>query len=84
MKTICIEKATYIEPYKVEILFSDKTIKTVDFGLFLVKNPHPVHDKYKDVKLFKEFKIESGNLVWGKDWDLIFPINQLYKGRISV
>ena len=29
------------------------------------------------------FKIENGNIVWGEDWDLIFPIEQLHQGRIE-
>lgn len=83
MKTITVEKATYVDGYKVAIVFNDKTTQTVDFGGFLIKNPHPGHDKYKDIQLFKQFKIEAGNIVWGKDWDLIFPISQLYNGRIK-
>ncbi|MDO8927537.1 MAG: DUF2442 domain-containing protein, partial [Bacteroidota bacterium] len=83
MKTIRIEKARYIDGYKVEIKFNDKTVKIVDFSIFFEKHPHPQHDKYRDTHLFKQFKIEAGNLVWGENWDLIFPIIQLYKGRIK-
>jgi len=83
MKTITVEKANYIEGYKVEIEFNDKTKKTVDFGLFLIKNPHPGHDKYRDFNLFRQFRIEAGNIVWGDNWDLIFPVTQLYKGVIQ-
>jgi len=84
MKTIQVEKARYIDGYIVEIGFNDKTSKTIDFGNFLVKHPHPQHEKYKDIQLFKQFKIEAGNIVWGENWDLIFPIIQLYKGKIKV
>jgi hypothetical protein len=84
MKAIQVEKARYISGYKVEIEFNDKTTKTVDFGIFLEKHPHPQHDKYKDTNLFKQFKIEAGNIVWGKNWDLIFPVVQLYNGKIKV
>lgn len=35
-----------------------------------------------DENLFKCLKIENGNIVWGEDWDLIFPIEQLHKGEI--
>jgi len=83
MKTIQVERATYVDGYRIEIEFSDRTAKTVDFDIFLAKHPHPAHDKYKDINLFKQFKIESGNIVWGKNWDLIFPVDQLYKGRIK-
>ena len=83
MKIIRVENARYIDGYKVEIGFSDKTTKIVDFWNFLVEHPHPQHDKYKDISLFQQFKIEAGNIVWGENWDLIFPIIQLYKGRIK-
>ena len=84
MKTIQVEKASYLEGFKVEIHFSDQSKKVVDFGDFILKHPHPTHDKYKDPKLFKKFKIEAGNIVWGENWDLIFPVSQLYKGRIKM
>jgi hypothetical protein len=82
-KTIQVEKAHYVEGYKIEIEFTDHNIKTVDFGNFLAKHAHPQYDKYKDIDLFKQFKIEAGNLVWGKNWDLIFPVMQLYRGTIE-
>ena len=81
---IQVNKARYIDGYKVELEFNDKTLKTIDFEDFLIKHPHPAHNKYKDINLFKQFKIESGNIVWGENWDLIFPLIQLYKGRIKV
>ena len=79
LKPIQVEKARYIDGYKIEIEFNDHSVKTVDFGNFLEKRPHPQHDKYKDIELFKQFKIEAGNLVWGENWDLIFPVSQLHR-----
>jgi hypothetical protein len=29
------------------------------------------------------FKIEDGNIVWGKNWDLIFPAHELHAGKIK-
>ena len=39
MKTIQVEKAKYIDGYKIEIFFSDETVKVVDFGTFILKIP---------------------------------------------
>ena len=83
MKVINITDAKYLEGYKVTIHFNDNTQQIVDFGVFLKKHPHPQYDKYKDLAKFKTFKIENGNIVWGKNWDLIFPVSQLYKGKIK-
>lgn len=54
----------------------------VDIGDFIRRNPHSQYNKYLDPKKFKKFTIENGNIVWGKNWDLIFPIEQLYSGGI--
>ena len=43
-------------------------------------HPHPLYNSYLNENKFKKFKIEFGNIVWGKNWDLIFPIDKLYAG----
>jgi hypothetical protein len=74
--------AKYIINYQITLEFDDKTTQTVDFEPFLLKNPHPQWNKYLKIQNFKKFKIENGNIVWGRDWDLIFPVTQLYKNKI--
>jgi len=78
-----VKQANYIKDYIVRLSFSDGSMKDVDFGVFLKKRSHPQWNKYNDLSNFKQFKIENGNIVWGEDWDLIFPINQLYNGKIK-
>ncbi|MCE7044170.1 DUF2442 domain-containing protein [Dyadobacter sp. CY312] len=82
-EAIRVINAKYVSDYSVLLLFSDNTEQTVDFQKFLQKNPHPQFSKYLDMKNFKKFKIENGNIVWGKDWDLIFPVEELYTGELS-
>jgi len=55
----------------------------VNVGDFIRQFPHPQYNKYLDERKFRQFKIEDGNIVWGKNWDLIFPIEQLYRGHIE-
>lgn len=83
MRTLAIKKADYLEQYRLNIYFSDGTEQVIDFGPFLFEHPHPAHDKYRQLSNFKQFRIERGNLVWGEDWDLIFPVSQLHKGCIA-
>lgn len=83
MRTLSITNAEYVAEYKVRLSFSDSTTQTVDFGPFLLSHPHPQHDKYRRVANFKRFHLERGNIVWGKDWDLIFPISQLHQGYVA-
>jgi len=74
--------ANYIGDYAIRVSFSDETEKLVDFKAFLFNSLHPSISKYKDEVLFKEFKIIGGNLNWN-DYDLIFPVHDLYEGIIS-
>ena len=78
--TLSIVSAKYVAPLCVKLEFSDGTTKTIDVGAFIKKNPHPQYNSYLNEKKFKKFKIEFGNIVWGKNWDLIFPIDRLYAG----
>lgn len=82
MKTLMIKNADYIGNYKIKLIFNDNKIKVVDFGKFLLSNNHPQYNKYKQLKNFRKFFIDGGNIVWGKNWDLIFPIDQLRNGTI--
>jgi hypothetical protein len=81
VKTINVVEAVYESLHKIKITFDDNAIKIVDFGPFLSKSNHPSISKYMDVNLFQNFKIVDGNLNWN-DYDLIFPIWDLYNGEI--
>jgi len=83
METITVTKANYLKDYTIELVFSDNTSQNVDFSIFFSTHSHPQYNKYKDIKKFKDFNIEDGNVVWGKNWDLIFPIHQLYQGKVN-
>jgi hypothetical protein len=80
-KIIKLIKAEYIEDYTVRLYFDDEVIRDIDFGHFLKTHPHPQHNKYLKYSNFKKFKIENGNIVWGKSWDLIFDLWDMYKGK---
>ena len=78
---IGIENAIYVNGYQIKIRFSDGKLSIVDFKNFLQGNNHPEIKKYRDIDLFKDFKIIDGNLNW-HDHKLIFPISDLYNGKI--
>ena len=52
----------------VRLTFNDGHQSVVDIGDFIRKHPHPIDD---------------GNVVWGDDWDLIFPVENLYSGSVA-
>ena len=83
MERIYIVKAENIGELCVCLTFNDNTTKTVDVGDFIRRHPHPQYNKYLDPRKFSRFKIENGNIVWGRNWDLVFPVEQLYEGIIK-
>ncbi len=76
-----IKSAEYIGDYAIRIIFNDGINRLVDFKAFLETSYHPSIRKYLDENKFKEFEIIDGNLNWN-DYDLIFPIYDLYQGKI--
>ena len=78
-----VKNATYLDGYRLRIAFNDGKEKIVDFANFINNNQKEALSKYKKPVHFKKFRIEDGNVVWGKDWDLIFPIHELYRGKVN-
>ncbi|MFM7105888.1 MAG: DUF2442 domain-containing protein [Flavobacteriales bacterium] len=76
-----IKSADYMGDFAIRINFSDGVNKMVDFKSFLEASSHPSIRKYLSENMFKQFVIMDGNLNWN-DYDLIFPIYDLYLGKI--
>jgi len=76
-----VKSAKYIGDFAIRIYFSDGLYKLVDFKPFLESSLHPCIRKYLDESKFKKFQILNGNLNWN-DYELIFPIEDLYKCKI--
>ncbi len=83
MSKLYIKEAKDAGNLSVDLLFSDQTTRRVDIGDFIRRHPHPQYNKYLDPHKFRQFSIEDGNVVWGKSWDLIFPVEQLHAGVID-
>jgi hypothetical protein len=75
--------ATYLGDYKVSITYSDTLEKKVYFENFLIADKHNSVKKYLDLKKFKKFKIHNEKIIWGKNWDIIFPTQYIHEGNIS-
>lgn len=81
IKELKIDSAKYLSDYVIRIKFNDGNEKIVDFKPFLSKSLHPAIKKYLDENKFSNFSLINGNLNWN-DYDLIFPISDLYSGKI--
>jgi len=81
VNSIEIQSARYIGDYAIRVFFSDGINRLVDFKPFLESSLHPSIRKYLNEVKFKEYQIIDGNLNWN-DYDLIFPIEDLYEGKL--
>lgn len=78
---ISIISAEYIAEYKIKLAFSDGLEREIDFAAFLYNAKNPMARKYLDKKLFRNFKIEYGDIIWN-NFEMCFPIWDLYEGKI--
>jgi len=77
-----IKQANYLSDYAIRITFNNGVEKLIDFKPFLLKSLHPSIKKYLNETLFSKFSITDGNINWN-DYELIFPISDLYNGKIE-
>ena len=80
-KRVKILKAKHAGKYSLSLTFSDGKEQMVDLELFLKASQHPEIRKYLKPALFKRFRLDGGELMWG-DYDLIFPVMDLYNNSI--
>lgn len=76
-----ITDVEHVSGLKLRIKFNDCNERLIDFEPFLRNSRHPEIRKYMNPDVFKQFKIEYGDLIWN-DYDLCFPISDLYEGKI--
>jgi len=77
-----IMSAEQTAPYRLRITFADGKVNVVDFEPFLRHSRHPAIRAYLEPERFRQFTVEDGFLHWN-DFDLVFPIADLYAGRID-
>lgn len=80
-KYLEITEACYVSDYKIHLTFKDGKTRVMDFEPFLRKAMNPEITKYRQLRHFKKFHLDYGDLMWG-DFEMIFPITDLYKGEI--
>ena len=80
-QVISIHAVEYCNEYKLKITFNDGTIQIVDFYPFLSRSFNPLIRKYLEIDLFQNYSIDQGYLEWN-DYDLCFPIADLYENHI--
>ncbi len=80
-QVISIEGAEYVEAYQIRLQFSDGRERVIDFEPFLRESSNPLIKRYLDMERFKGFTVDYGDLFWD-DYEMCFPISDLYEGYI--
>lgn len=78
---VSIDKAAYLDGYKIKFDFSDGVSQIIDFERFLTSAKNPMTKKYLDKDNFRNYSIDYGDIVWN-DYEMCFPIWDLHEGRI--
>lgn len=81
MKKREIISARYIHDFTVAITLSTGKTRLVDFLPLFHKYVKGDNLKYFAPNNFKKFIIKNGNICWGKNEDVIFPVSILLKGQ---
>ena len=79
---LTVVKADFLGDYRINVHFSDGTQRVVNFA-DAFSRLQGYYAQYRQPELFQTFTIASGNLVWGEDWDVIYPTWDLYEGKVG-
>jgi hypothetical protein len=78
MKKIEIISACYVQYFTITLTFSSGDNKLVDFLPLFHKHVKGDNLKYFAPQKFKRFIVKNGNIYWGRNEDVIFPVQLLY------
>lgn len=81
-ENIKIADAVLLEPFVLKIFFINKEHRTIDFQPFF-NTLKGYYKKWNTSAAFKKFKIENGELWWGKNADIqLHPIDIYYNSLL--
>jgi hypothetical protein len=83
-QTLIITKAFYISANNILLSFSDGKQKLVNFQPLFSKYATGYYAKYSSKINFKKFKVRDGNISWGENEEIIFPVSFLYNSVHAV
>lgn len=75
---ISIISARYVSDFSIAITFSSDIIRIVNFLPLFEKYVKGDNLKFFAPERFKKFIVKNGNIYWGRNEDVIFPVDMLY------
>jgi len=85
-KSLSIIKAFYLGNHTLLLSFNNGVQKKLDFLPLFQQYLKEDYLQYVQLSRFKKFIVANGNIYWGKNEDVIFPVSFLYnhpKSRIE-
>ena len=82
-ENIVVLEARYVGDFSVAITFSSGAILIVNFLPLFEKYVKGENLKYFAPERFRKFIVKNGNIYWGRNEDVIFPVSLLLKGLVS-
>ena len=79
---ISVSSAVYLNNYKILLFFNNGQQRIVNF-LPLFSKLTGAYSKFCQPEYFKKFIVKKGNIYWGKNEDVIFPVHTLYSEKFS-
>ncbi len=73
----------YVCNFSIAITFSSAIIRIVNFLPLFEKFVKGGSLKYFAPVSFKKFIVNNGNIYWGRNEDIIFPVDILLKGSVT-
>lgn len=73
--------AECIIDFIIRLTFADGTEQIVDFRAPFARL-RGYYARYREPEAFQRFQVDEGNLVWGENWDVIFPVHKLYDNTL--
>lgn len=80
-ETVMIIAARYINDFSIAVSFSSGKTSLVNFLPLFEKYVKGDNLKYFAPERFKKFIVKNGNIYWGRNEDVIFPVSDLLKQK---
>jgi hypothetical protein len=77
MENLMIDHAQYLGGHKLLLTFSNRKQRIVDMYPILLSSTGTIKNSCRHL-IFRKFKMVNGNVSWGENDDVIFPVTFLY------
>lgn len=83
VSNIRVVQAEFVSGYTLRIHFDDGTVRDVDFTAPFSRL-RGYYAQYREPEKFQDFRIENDTVAWGENWDVIYPVWNLYTNSFPV